>query len=73
MSVHAATAGAPVEVRWRDPLTRRNRSRRFDDQDRASQVDRAIQAALALDRAQAAWEAIPASDRRAAREALDAA
>lgn len=51
------------QVRWRDPVTRAHRAAGMDSREHAERVDAAVHARLALDRAQAAWDAIPEADR----------
>lgn len=60
MSVHAITKpnGERYEVRWRT-LAGAQRSQRFGDEAEAAGFDEALQARLALERAQQAWEEAP--------------
>jgi len=63
MSVHLVarrlTQDTGYDVRWRDPKTGANMSRRFVDEAEADAFDAAMKARLALDRAQAAYAVIP--------------
>ena len=75
MSVHArglARGAEAFDVRWRSPLDGANCSRRFDSEAEAAGFDAAMRARLALDRAQAAWVAIPDRWKAAVAEELEA-
>lgn len=66
MSVHVverATTEPAHDVRWRSPVDGSNCSRRFASAAEAAAFDAAMKARLALDRAQAAWSAIPERSR----------
>jgi hypothetical protein len=67
MSVHAVERkrGAAYEVRYRT-LDGRNRAKRFETPEAASDFDAAVQARIALDKATATWDALAPRMRRAA-------
>jgi hypothetical protein len=70
MSVHIVErkSGAAYEVRWR--MAGANRSRRFDDEAEAVDFDEAVQARVALDRAEERWASIPAQWRSTIEQAV---
>jgi hypothetical protein len=76
MSVHLVerrrTNDTGYDVRWRDPATGANMSRRFEDSEEADAFDAAMKARLALDRAKIAYAAIADHWRQAVDEELAA-